>query len=103
MSEPTIDEMIETLEAMTFLSVPPEESETRRIMASRIAAIRAILEEHRNLMEVQHLLADGHNHLKVAVIHAFVERVNERAGRARPYDFEDAMQEELAAMEKEAE
>lgn len=95
MSEPTIDEMLAVLDEM----MGPSSSKQLRALI----AIRAILEQYREIEYplVTEAVREHRNQLKV--IRAFVERVERRAylkhedKLSRIYD---AMHEELAALEK---
>lgn len=88
MSEPTIDEMLEFMNHMSFL---------RGNNAEIANAIRAILEQHKRMQESP--LGQDWLH---AGIRAFVERVEKRIVDA-PDDFAwlQAVKDELAAMEAE--
>jgi hypothetical protein len=86
MSEPTIDEMIDYLDSTAIICDDNE--------YDRLAAIRAILEQHRKLggewkAEIRRI--------ELEAIRAFVERVTHRLCRS----CEDQVLGELAAMEKE--
>ena len=105
MSEPTIDEMLELLDA-AFLHLAGSDLYVNEHYDGTLdrtsKAIRAILEQHRE-SEVNRFKAIIRLE-EDAIIRAFVERVNERYlawGEVGAYG--DCVRDELAAMEKENE
>jgi hypothetical protein len=91
MSEPTIDEMLKVLDSIPETYLNDKE----------IEAIRAILEQHRDLAKhgytqipLEPMALKGQ--IGLEAIRAFVERVEKR-----PEHWKAAIMNELAAMEKE--
>jgi hypothetical protein len=92
MSEPTIDEMLDWLDQW--------EGDN-----GRVAAIRAILEQHRDgSMDAIRAVISEERGRDLLIIRAFVERIDKRLESMPSYaTADDAIREELAAMEKENE
>jgi hypothetical protein len=119
MSEPTIDEMLGTIDALS------EFVEQNNVISwgayqSRLAAIRAILEQHRDDGNVYIRTDKGLQPVvpgpvpvwpnELEAIRAFVERVLNKYDDAKlatelPWEefLEEVLQDELAALEKEVE
>jgi methionyl-tRNA synthetase len=103
MSEPTIDEMLEWLDAVVTVSQHPSRQgdwvltdASKKANESMSKAIRAILEQHRTAM------LEWKRPTELEMIRAFVERVEKRIDNALPFtEFADLMRDELAAMEAE--
>jgi hypothetical protein len=102
MTEPTIDEMLEAL----------NEADIHFMKLCHIQAIRAILEQHREIDEhdskyAQATLDELDRLSKLHAIRAFVERVEKRVQQADLNGYDDAyayaVEAELAAIEKDNE
>jgi len=88
MPEPTIDELLACIDRLLAEPPPPD--------TANLYAIRAILEQHRR--DWIHLSTARLRLEELEAIRAFVGRVEKRV--RYPEEYEEALKDELAAMEK---
>jgi len=104
MSEPTIDEMLEWIGGVFNTTRSYDRDRAMR------EAVRAILEQHQNVLRDRYLLGQSRNEWQqragkheLEAIRAFVVRVADRMDDDPFINAKIHMTDELAAMEKEAE